>query len=786
MRTDFINNSIKIKNQDHPFDPFLLENNEKQIGDICHFLQNDYKLMLIKGFKGTGKALICDFIVSNLNPEVLILNYKSFETTTLDDMLLAFFEIFRKYTEEGRFEPPKLKAENFTQKINTYFNCIAAPIMIIINSFDAILKSNRQDILNFILHLTNHSNVKIIITSKKFNAEDFENTNFYATTLLAFTPEIYEKFLKANGVKQPGILATELYKHSRGYYNNIKLSVDIMHLREYDIGKFLDVFSKSLMTFSDFITREALSLVDPVSAHLFRLLAMMRIPIHINLLKSLNLYDENRVNFFIKNSILLYNNESLYLDNDLREVVEHQIPENVAIKLHSACIDLYNTQLPLKPLERDLRLSRQTMRNEIEYHSMFLPKKFVPTEPAIKTSQIQIETPVQIEETKEDKIKKINFIVEDEAVLNNIADSIKDFVSQKTETQELSEQSNGLGVTKLINLARKEEGKYNYKHAIMLYQNALTKKDDPDFLKFLPKIYINLAKNYKNLSKWHEALEYYTQAQDFYYNTSNNEKMAEVKLEIANIYYIIYKNDNAKFILNELEKDKTLSNELKMKINIALGKLSNSTEEAFEYYKKAIEYEDNTVSKSTLAELYYKFAGVNDEKNYVKNALNFYKKCIDIEPNPDINKYISRAMASLAELYDEAGATETAIQYYENSMEIDKKIKNYNGLYCSARNLSEIYSSKDVKKSLEYLQLACEYAKQLNEPYYMADSALEIGNYYLLRKNYDNAYKYFSQAYNVTKISFNSSDSEKILSKIQTIKNQIGEYNFQKLKEKYE
>ena len=101
----------------------------------------------------------------------------------------------------------------------------------------------------------------------------------------------------------------------------------------------------------------------------------MRIPIHVNLLKSLHLYDESRVMFFVQNSILSVDGECLYLKDTFREVLENQIPENVMIKLHSACIDLYNTQLPLKPLERDLMLSRQTMRNEIEYHSMFIPKK---------------------------------------------------------------------------------------------------------------------------------------------------------------------------------------------------------------------------------------------------------------------------------------------------------------------------------------------------------------------------------------------------------------------------
>ena len=37
-------------------------------------------------------------------------------------------------------------------------------------------------------------------------------------------------------------------------------------------------------------------------------------------------------------------------------------------------------------------------------------------------------------------------------------------------------------------------------------------------------------------------------------NVSNNVKTAEVKLMIANIYFVIYKQDNAKYILKELDK----------------------------------------------------------------------------------------------------------------------------------------------------------------------------------------------------------------------------------------
>ena len=48
----------------------------------------------------------------------------------------------------------------------------------------------------------------------------------------------------------------------------------------------------------------------------------------------------------------------------------------------------------------------------------------------------------------------------------------------------------------------------------------------------------------------------------------------------------------------------------------------------------------------------------------------------------------------------------------------------------------------------------------------MSDSASEIGNYYLLRKDFDNAYKYFVEAYNSSKNSSSKENIEKLLSKI--------------------
>lgn len=809
MRTDFLEKSINIKDipKECPIDMLLVENNEKQIEKICEFLQSEEHLMLINGFRGTGKSAIVDFVSMFLNDDALVLKYNFLETTILDDLLLGFFEDFRNYTVQGKIIPPRIKTENFSQKINSYFNSIGRPICIILNSFESILKTNKTDILNFLIHLNKFSNVKIIITSRNFIFEDFQDITYSTATTLALSQPIFEKYLKTNGVKNIGVMSTELYKQSKGYYGVLNLAVKIMTLRQYSLVKFLEIFSKSYMPFSEFVYRESLALVDPVSAHVFRLLTVMRIPIHINLIKSLHLYNEERILFFVTNSLLSVDGESLYLKDFFREIIEHQIPDNVMIKLHSACVDLYNTQLPLKPLERDLRLSRQTMRNEIEYHSMFIPKKpnlnpqnvqVIDVNPVVEmTPQTVQEIEKEVveketaqispphEETKEEKLDKISFIIDDEDMLNNIADSIKDFVSEKIETNKIEAQNSKFTLTQLLNLAKKEEQNYNYKAVISLYQNALTKKDDDNFDKFLPTIYVKLAQSYKHLSDWYDALNYYTQAQDFYYNTSNTDKVAEIKLEIANIYYIMYKHDNARFILNELSGNSDLPNELKIRVNLGLAKLSNKASEEYEYYKNALPLVTSEVNKAITAELYYKFAGISDERNNTKTAVDYYKKCIGLDTNPKTNKFLSRALANLAELFDEAGSSNLAIKYYNQSIKIDNINKNYNGLYYSAIHLAEIYSSQDTNKSLDFMTQALSYAKQLNEPFYVADASLLLGDFYMLRRDVNNAYKYFISAYNVAKHSFSKDNLDKIQSRIDDVKRKLSEQDFKQLQDKY-
>ena len=169
----------------------------------------------------------------------------------------------------------------------------------------------------------------------------------------------------------------------------------------------------------------------------------------------------------------------------------------------------------------------------------------------------------------------------------------------------------------------------------------------------------------------------------------------------------------------------------------------------------------------------------------MRTAVEFYRKCIEVDSNPKRNKYISLALANLAQLYDEAGSTKHAIKYYNDSIRIDLEENNYNGLYNSTIHLAEIYASSDDKKALEYNEKALDYAEKLKEPFYIAGASLALGDFYFLRRNNENAYKYFIKAYKIAQNSFTKDNLQKITSRLEDVKRRLKETELKILQEKY-
>ncbi len=799
MDFDFTEKNLDLKakiKQDAGKNQFLFENNFKQMEEIYRFLTSKDKLLMVSGFTGTGKNTIVNKVFEYLNPETIVLDYTSFETTILDDVLLSFFDDFKKLISQGIIGQPKTKSENFTQKISAYFQSMDKPVIIRINSWQNILKDAKDEILNFLVHISHYENVKIILISRKFNIEDFEGKFAYKKiSVLALEKNLFEKYLKSEDIKLIGPISDELYRYTKGYYFYTTLAIKIMKLKNIPLIDFIAGYTRSMLSFGDFILREALALVDPVSGHLFRFLTIIRHPVSLELIYALNLYNEEKIIYFIENLLIAKIGNSIYLPECYKEIAQNAIPDNILIKIHKACSELYKTQLPLKPLERNMMISRTTMRNEIEYHNMFVPQKPKMVEQK-NIAGVKFSTPVKEDKTQanqpeavEDKknVYQVSFIFDqgDYSALDNIADSIENFVKNSHKNLLNEDEIKGLSLRQIVNLIQKEENNFNYKKAAALCQKCLTMKKDDDFYSFLPTIYKKLAGSYTKLSQWFEALKYFELALEFYESSGDILKAAEIKYEMAEIYYATFKHDKAKNLLTDILNTEDISNNLRIKAYLELAdieKNSGSKKSPLEYYNIALYFVDAQTEKVVLSELYYKLGVIYDEKGEIKKAVDFYKKCVKVDNNFKNNPYLSSALSNISNICDENGQTALAIKYCFESLEIDESAKNLNGIYISSSKLASLYRKSDFEKSVSYYKKAISAANELNEPFYIAQSNLALGDYFSNKKHIKQAYECYKLALDIAVKHFKPDNIAKIEMRINDIKLRVGETEFEKLK----
>jgi tetratricopeptide (TPR) repeat protein len=404
------------------------------------------------------------------------------------------------------------------------------------------------------------------------------------------------------------------------------------------------------------------------------------------------------------------------------------------------------------------------MRREIEYHSLYIPKKPVLVQKTIiQPEYVQPIKPIPAPtiQEKDEQIKHISFVFETEAdelaIMNKIANSINKFVDISDKKSQALDEVKDLSLVDLINLAKKEEQNYEYLKAVMIYQKALTLNNDDDYYTFLPTLYSRLAQAFKCMSDWFNAQKYFELALEFYISTGDVEKINEYKFEIANIFYITFKSDRAEKLLKEILSE-NLSINLSIKAKLLLASITPT--------KLEIPQSVEEIEKPVLAELYFKYAVEKDDEGDITNAVKYYKKCVETSQDVKINSYLSSALSNLASIYDENGKSELAIKYLNESLRLDELSKNYNGMYISIMKLAEINSAN----ALDYLQRAKKCAQELNEPFYITSTDIALGDYYTKQKDYKNALQCYNNAYEIANKDFNKDNIEKIQARINDIK----------------
>ena len=748
MDYNFLDSSIDIENLNLPdsgnINSFLLKNNYADIIKAIEFIAAKDSFLYIHGFLGTGKRQFINYISHFFNDEVIVLEYYCKAATVCDDILLSFIDTL----EKNPISKPVIinaKVTTLSVKIQQYISSIKKPFVIILHSFDDISESNRPLVIDCLDVLVKYSNVKIIISTRAMIPGVLGDIKVDKKIFLkAFSKEIFKEFINSYKISYTDTILEDFYKYTRGYYYYTALALKIVQAMKISLNDFLNKFTRSGMNFDSYLGLTYINLIPATIRNFFWFLRTVRHGISINALAVFELYDEFSLEYLKSNLMIFQVGEMVYVQDYFQQNIDISIPAKTEIKLHKYIINIYEKQLKESLQTREIMISRQALRAEIEYHNKCIKEietgkqKQAEVVETVSTSQFIPAENVEKSPTIDEKLKRA-----------------KKFIEEKRNND-----------------------------AIDVYMEILNYPEID--LHTLIQVRMLLARLYKEIGNYPKAQYYYELVEIFYKKHNEVINLNYLYYELTDLYFLMYKNERAIEVIKKVIYSVDTPQSLMVSACTLLGNIYSSmdnTDEAYSYYKKALESTDENTDDAILAELYFKFALVNDDKKNDKSAFEYYAKCITISGD---NPYKALAYSNMGSCYFDNENYSDARDCFQKSYDLEKSKNNYDGIFYTASYLAKICEKEKDKKALEYLLEARQSAEFINEDFYILESTIALGDYYYnnVSLNKKALIEYF-KARRLAETIGNSVDISKIEGRIKDMKFRMEKKVFDDIEKKY-
>lgn len=748
MDYEFLDNSIDRENVILPnsdkINPFLLKNNYNDTLKAFEFISSKEKFLYIHGFLGTGKRQFINYICEFLSKDVIKLEYYCKEATVCDDILLTFNDIIEQNS--------MAKAVNLNAKITTLgvkflqqISSIKKPFIIILHSFDDVLEENRNLIAKIFEDVLKEENVKIIISTRAMIQNvlgDIEEDR--KIFLKAFNKEVFQEYLLANGVSASDNTMDDFYRYTRGYYYYTALSIKIIQAMKTDLNEFLNKFALSGMTFDAYLGATYINLVPTAIRNFFWFLRTIRHGLTLNALAVFDIYDEFSIEYLKSNLMVFQSGETIYVQDYFAQKIDISIPEKTEIKLHKYIVSIYEKQLKESLKNRTIMISRQAMRAEIEYHN----QRIYDLEHGLQERKQNEQAIQHPEEITKHTTETVSVVA--------MQEKAKNFVAEKKFTE-----------------------------AIELYRSILDMENTD--LQTVVETRLALARLYKEISDYRMASHYYDLVETYYIQHKELINLNYLYYEMTDLYFKMYKNTRAVETIKKVIYSVDTPQSLMVSACTLLGNIyseMNNPDEAYSYYKKALDSLDENVEQNTLAELYFKYALANDDRGELEQAYEYYNKCIACGHT---NSYKASAYSNLGSCYYENESYDDALSCFEKAYEIEETNNNYEGIYYNASYIAKIYAKRGSEKALEYLMEAQKSAEFINEEFYIMQSAIALGDFYYSHpEKYKECLKQYFIAKRLASTSSEKIDISKIESRINDMKLRMTQEDFEQIEKRYE
>ncbi len=724
--------------------PFLLKNNYAEITKAVDFLDSNDSFLYIHGFLGTGKRQFINYISEFLNDDVIKLEYYCKASTVCDDILLSFIDTVEK-NPMSKAVSLNAKVSTLSVKLQQYIASIKKPFVIIIHSFDDISESNRPLVADCIEMLAKNSNVKIIASTRAMMPGIFGNVKVDKKVFLkALSKDIFRDFINSYKISFTDTVLEDFYKYTRGYYYYTALAIKIVQAMKISLNDFLTKFARSGMNFDSYLGLTYINLIPATIRNFFWFLRTIRHGVSINALAVFELYDEFSLEYLKSNLMIFQSGEMVYVQDYFQQNIDISIPAKTEVKLHKYIISIYEKQLK-EPLQtREIMISRQALRAEIEYHNKC------------------------IEEIESGKHQQAEVV---ETVTANQPPAIENIEKSPTIDEKIKRAK------KLI-----EEKKNT--DAVDVYMEILNSQDVD--LHTLIEVRKLLARLYKKIGNYEKAQYYYELVEIFYKKHNEVINLNYLYYELTDLYFLMYKNERAIETIKKVIYSVDTPQSLMVAACTLLGNIYSSIDnpdEAYSYYRKALESLDENTDDNTLAELYFKYALANDDKHDEKSAFEYYAKCITIGGN---NPYKALAYSNMGSCYFDNDNYSDARDCFQKAYDLEKSKNNYDGIFYTASYLAKICEKEHDKKALDYLLEAKQSAEFINEDFYLLEATLALGDYYYnnISLNKKALIEYF-KARRLAQALGSSVDISKIEGRIKDMKFRMAKEVFDDIEKKY-
>lgn len=597
-----------------PLQEEILSQDFEVFSKMMSFLSGSLSTFIIHGFMGSGKSAMINLLPKVIDKTVLLFRVNCFESTNLDDVLLSLHTKFVAYHNERRITLPKVESTVFADRINAYIKSGTSPMLFVFESVDSERFPMHADIVNFIKHISQIDKIKVIISSRNVAANDLSansNTNFAVIKLCG--KEEFIKLLNAHNIQSKDETYEDAFVATKGHYLYISLLINVITLLNITLGSIYNDYKKQNQIIFDFLISKVLTLIPERFFKTLWFLSLIRTGVSENFLIAQKLSTKDELEYLEERMLICHEDDNIYMKDYVKSTVVSTINSKTKKDIHNYLHELYESQLPKKPAERDLIISRSTMRRESAYHKEkaenitveqapaqtgkksidynylsysnsiqndwnFSESTIAPKQRFVKPAPRGLETRIrnnmrakkfELSNEELNLLNKLNLKVpnaeliradREEQPQRTLRPSMQDAVSQLNARRQAqnAQQQKPVSTPKpretladVMNAASLAEQNFEYEKALSIYTKAYTMTESAGYDEAKPIIMMQTAYCHRKMQNNDEALRCFEIAYRLY-NETNPEKANLALFNMAEIYTETYNHEQAKIMYEKI------------------------------------------------------------------------------------------------------------------------------------------------------------------------------------------------------------------------------------------